>query len=102
MNMGQLIFCPIDIEHYHSLKIMKSGENITIEGTIAEVKYSEIYLRDCNIHLLNKQLIYMCIHILMLVHDSIIGSMIDLLRVFLINLTLSQSIVFVIYKIKNM
>jgi len=47
---GPVIICPIDIEHYPQFKIMKSGENITIEGTIAEVKYSEIYLRDCNIH----------------------------------------------------
>lgn len=44
------ILCPIDIERYPQFKTMKSGKNLTIEGIIAEVTYSNISLRDCNIH----------------------------------------------------
>ena len=44
------IVCPIDVEKYPQLKIMKSGETFKINGTIVSVEKGKINLDKCSLY----------------------------------------------------
>lgn len=48
-TMSPTITCPIDIEDYPQLKVIKNDQPFIIEGTIASVILGNIYLKNCRL-----------------------------------------------------